>query len=101
MTTFTKNYSIRRIENFKRVYRGIDSGLSEEVNLYYSKPVRSVRKSRSRGIDSGLKREEVKHYYSKSIPRNQSIFRKRYFWICFILILVFICYFIIKYLNKK
>ena len=76
MTTFTKNYSIRRLENFKRGYRGIDSGLkSEEVTLYYSKPVRSVR--------SG---------------RNQSNFN---FWICFILILVFICYFIIKYLNKK
>ena len=79
MTTFTKNYSIRRLENFKRGYRGIDSGLkSEEVNLYYSKPLISV--------GSG---------------RNQSIFRKRYFLICFILILVFICYFIIKYLNKK
>ena len=75
MTTFTKNYSIRRLENFKRGYRGIDSGLSEEVNLYYSKPVRSV--------GSG---------------RNQSNFN---FWICFILIVVFICYFIIKYLNKK
>ncbi len=101
MTTFTKNYSIRRIENFKRVYRGIDSGLTkEEVNLYYSKPVRRLR-NRSIPIDSGLKREEVKLYYSKSSARNQSIFRKRYFWICFILIVVFICYFIIKYLNKK
>ena len=76
MTTFTKNYSIRTLENFKRGYRGIDSGLkSEEVKLYYSKPLISV--------GSG---------------RNQSNFN---FWICFILILVFICYFIIKYLNKK
>ena len=84
MTTFTKSYSIRRLEKLKICYKGVDSGLKrKEFIRSYSPYIRNSF-----------------YVYRQKI---QSIFRKRYFWIYSILIVVFISYFIkklIKYANK-
>ena len=92
MITFAKNYSIKRVEQYKHAYNPYD---------YYSscKRVRSVKKALRPPSPSpgSISKMMIKYDLMEGEPKI-NIFRRKEFWICFILIIVIICYFLIKFI---
>ena len=92
MITFAKNYSIKRVEQYKHAYNPYD---------YYSscKRVRSVKKALRSPSPSpeSISKMTIKYDLMEGEPKI-NIFRRKEFWICFILIIVIICYFLIKFI---
>jgi len=92
MITFAKNYSIKRVEQYKHAYNPYD---------YYSscKRVRSVKKALRppSPYPESISKMMIKYDLMEGEPKI-NIFRKKEFWICFILIIVIICYFLIKFI---
>ena len=90
MITFAKNYSIKRVEQYKHAYNPYD---------YYSscKRVRSVKKALRPPSPESISKMMIKYDLMEGEPKI-NIFRRKEFWICFILIIVIICYFLIKFI---
>ena len=90
MITFAKNYSIKRVEQYKHAYNTYD---------YYSscKRVRSVKKALRPPSPESISKMMMKYDLMEGEPKI-NIFRRKEFWICFILIIVIICYFLIKFI---
>ena len=90
MITFAKNYSIKRVEQYKHAYNPYD---------YYSscKRVRSVKKALRPPSHESISKMMMKYDLMEGEPKI-NIFRRKEFWICFILIIIIICYFLIKFI---
>ena len=93
MITFAKNYSIKRVEQYKHAYNPYD---------YYSscKRVRSVKKALRPSSPSpeSISKMTIKYDLMEGEPKI-NIFRRKEFWICFILIIAFISYLIMKFIK--
>ena len=82
MVTFTKNYSIKSLENYKYANRAC---------------VFKLKKGLTKKIRSSSSREFLMKYDLKKKQFN--IFSLKEFWICSILIIAFISYLIMKFIK--
>ena len=84
MVTFTKNYSIKRLENYRFAYRACayDSGVER---------FRCVSKIRTSSPEFRCKYDFKKKQFN--------IFSLKEFWVCSILIIAFISYLIMKFIK--
>ena len=84
MVTFTKNYSIKRLENY---------GFANRACPYNSVKERFRSVSKIRASSPGFK-------YKYDFKKKQfNIFSLKEFWICSILIIAFISYLIMKFIK--